>query len=81
MRKVGGDLHIQATKCGLESLSHEAHRLSLEVGDGRENLKGAHREYDQLKQAATGRKYSGVPRSHGFEKIYVESTEVITKHV
>lgn len=81
MRKVGGDLHIKATKCGLESLSHEAHRLSLEVGDGRENLKGARREYDQLKQAAAGRKYSGVPRSHGFEKIDVESAEVITNHI
>lgn len=81
MRKVGGDLQIKATKCGLESLSHEAHKLSLEDGDGRENVKRACREYDRLKQAAAGRKYSGVPRSHRFEKIYVESTEVITKHV
>lgn len=55
MRKVGGDLQIKATKCGLESLSHEAHKLSLEDGDGREDLKRVRREYDQLKQAATGR--------------------------
>lgn len=50
MRKVGGDLQIEATKCGLESLSHEA--LRMEKGrkvKERPNLKRACREYDQLK--------------------------------
>lgn len=50
MRKVGGDLQIKATKCGLESLFHEALRMEMggEVKE-RPNLKRASREYDQLK--------------------------------
>lgn len=56
----------------------------MEMGgevEERPNLKRARREYDQLKQAPRGRKCNGVPRSHCFEKISVESTKITTKHV